>query len=379
MPSNTVIEEVFSKPDESGNYPRNELFVPISQGEKLWGLLMAYQNSKPRYWAEDEVALLAQVGAQLGIALQQAELLKQTKTQTEQLDRALRDLQRTQAQMVQGEKMAGLGQMMAGIAHEINNPVSFVFSNAEPAEEHVSALVELLRHYQQHYPEPVEAVRQKAEEIDVDFIAKDLPKLIGSMKVGATRIRNIVKSMRVFSRMDEVDFKAVDIHQGIDSTLLILSHRMKAIGRRPEIEVVKAYGDLPPVSCYPGQLNQVFMNILGNAIDALEANALEANAPEAVAGLPAGKQPQIRIATDWLTDSDRVAIEIEDNGPGVPDEAIARIFNQFFTTKPVGRGTGLGLSISYQIITDAHSGELECQSVPGRGTTFRIELPVRQP
>ncbi|MEO1621479.1 MAG: GAF domain-containing protein [Cyanobacteria bacterium J06632_3] len=364
LPSHTVIEEVFSKPDSDGQYPRNEVFVPISQGDRLWGLLMAYQTSKPRYWDEDEVGLLAQVGAQLGIALQQAELLIQTQRQTGRLNQALQDLQSTQAQLIQGEKMAGLGQLVAGIAHEINNPVSFIFSNVLPAREYFHDLMALLDLYQRHYPQPVPAIRDKAKAIDLEFVTEDLTKLLDSMWIGASRIKEIVLSMRTFSRMDEAIIKAVDLHEGIESTLLILGHRFKAEGQHAQIQVEKRYGNLPLISCYAGQLNQVFMNLLSNAIDALE------EAP------PTDSEPMIEITTDWLKHANAIRIKIKDNGPGVPEEKISHIFNPFFTTKPVGKGTGLGLSISYEIITGIHKGELKCFSEPGKGTTFQIEIPV---
>ena len=366
IPSQTVIEEVFSKPDQDGKYPRNEVFVPISQGEKLWGLLMAYQTSQPRYWDDDEVGLLAQVGTQLGVALQQAELLNQTQQQTRQLNQTLQELQNAQARLVQGEKMAGLGQLVAGIAHEINNPTSFIFSNVKPAQEYTAELLELVQLYQQAYPEPSQWIKDKADTIDLDFLVDDLPKLLQSMYVGASRIKEIIQSMRVFSRMDEAEFKEVDIHQGIDSTLLILSHRLKAQSHRPAIEIVKSYDNLPLVSCYAGQLNQVFMNLLSNAVDALDEE------------LPAGKQPQIQIKTNLSPDHNSVVIYIEDNGPGIPETIIKDIFNPFFTTKKVGQGTGLGLSISYQIVTEIHRGKLECFSQAGEETGFRIELPVSQ-
>lgn len=363
-PSQTVIENVFSKPEQNGQYPRNEVFVPISHGDQLWGLLMAYQTSSPRYWDDAEVDLLAQVGSQLGIALQQAELLQQTQQQTAQLNHALQQLQGTQAKLVQGEKMAGLGQLMAGISHEINNPVSFVFSNVKPAQGYVADLLALLALYHQEYPEPGDIIQHKREEVEIDFLTEDLPKLINSMKIGAVRIQEIIQSMQVFSRMDEAVCKAVNIHQGIDSTLLILGHRLKAQPDRPEFEVIKAYGELPRVNCYASQLNQVFMNLLSNAIDALEAVA-DSNRPL-----------QIRVITDWLEAHDSIVIQIEDTGMGISEKTVDKIFNPFFTTKPVGKGTGLGLSISYQIVTELHDGKLECFSQPGEGTVFRIELPV---
>ena len=311
---------------------------------------------------------MKQVGGQLAIALSQAELLKQTRTQTEQLNKTLQELQQTQARMVQGEKMAGLGQLMAGIAHEINNPVNFVFGNADPAKEHVADLLLLLKLYQEEYPSPTERIRENAEALEIDFIAEDLPKLIDSMKIGATRIRDIVQSMKVFSRMDEVASKPADIHQGIDSTLLILAHRIKKTEQRPAIQLVKDYAELPPIQCYPGHLNQVFMNLLSNAIDAFDEMDITAVGDDWV--------PQIRIVSE-RSPQGKVVVHIIENGPGIPEETLPNIFDPFFTTKPVGQGTGLGLSISYQIITEMHEGALECSSST-KGTIFRIELPAKE-
>ncbi|MBT9316924.1 GAF domain-containing protein [Leptothoe spongobia] len=365
MPVLPMIQDVFSKPDQDGHLPRNEVFVPISQGEKLWGLLMAYQTSKPRYWDDDDVGLLAQVGTQLGIALQQAELLNQTQQQTAQLNQTLQTLKSTQARLVQGEKMAGLGHLAAGIAHEINNPVGFISSNLEPMQEYVTGLLELLKLYQKQYPDPDLLIQEKIDDIEFDFIVEDLPKIMESMKIGATRIVDIVKSMQVFSRVDESAVKNVDIHRGIDSALLILKHRLKAYKRRPAINVVKFYEDLPLIQCYASYLNQVFMNILVNAVDAVEEQ-----------NLSDGNIPEIQISTRWQESPRSLLIAFSDNGPGISEDALANIFNPFFTTKPVGKGTGLGLSISYQIVTEMHQGKLSCQSTVGQGTTFYIEIPV---
>jgi GAF domain-containing protein len=366
----TVADEAFLQPDEHGNYPRYETFVPISAGEneKLWGLLVASQNSQPRYWQPEEISLLAQVGGQLGVAIQQAELLKHTKKQTEQLTEALRNLQYTQTQLIQGEKMASLGQLVAGVAHEINNPVNFIYGNAPLAIEQVQELVKLVQLYQQKFPDPGAEILAESQAIDVDFVINDLPKLLDSMQMGAYRIREIVQSLRNFSRMDEAEVKAVDVHEGLDSTLLILKHRIQPSNHGPEpcIEVVKEYGNLPKVDCYAGQLNQVFMNLLSNAIDALE---------EKVEQEPQFK-PQIRLRTEiskeWLL------IHIVDNGAGIPEANRDRLFDPFFTTKPIGKGTGLGLSISYQIVVEKHNGHLKCDSQLGQGTTFSIQIPVRQ-
>ncbi|ESA32179.1 gaf sensor signal transduction histidine kinase [Leptolyngbya sp. Heron Island J] len=365
VPNQTMIQDVFSNPGQDGQLPRNEVFVPISQGEKLWGLLMAYQTSKPRYWDDDEVGLLAQVGTQLGIALQQAELLNKTQQQTAKLNQTLQTLKSTQARLVQGEKMAGLGQLAAGIAHEINNPVGFISSNLEPMQEYVTGLLELLQLYQQQYPEPESIIQNKIDDIELNFVLEDLPKIMTSMKMGTSRIVDIVKSMQTFSRVDESAIKDIDIHQGIDSALLILKHRLKARKQRPTINIIKSYGNLPLIQCYASHLNQVFMNILVNAVDAFDEHEQ-----------PHDQMPEIQISTHWQKSQNCLLIEVSDNGPGIPEGVLANIFNPFFTTKSVGKGTGLGLSISYQIVTEMHQGKLSCQSTLRQGTTFYIEIPL---
>lgn len=271
-------------------------------------------------------------------------------------------------QLVQSEKMSSLGQLVAGVAHEINNPVSFIYGNLTPANEYIQDLLSLLKLYQKNYPNPLPEIKEQAETIDVDFLIADLPNLLASMKIGAKRIKEIVLSLRNFSRLDEAEMKAVNIHEGIDSTLMILEHRLKPNSERPEIEVIKHYGNLPLVECYPGQLNQVFMNILDNAIDALEA---------AFANSQKTQDLQINIITK-ISRSQKVLIRISDNGCGISESAQKRLFEPFYTTKPVGKGTGLGLSISYQIITEKHHGELQCNSVLNQGTEFLIEIPLHQ-
>jgi signal transduction histidine kinase len=286
---------------------------------------------------------------------------------TQRLEETLKELRRTQTQIVQSEKMSSLGQLVAGIAHEINNPVNFIHGNVGHVKENTKELLELISLYRIEYPNATPAIEDKIEEIDLDFLQEDFPKLLNSMNVGTERIREIVKSLRIFSRLDEAEVKAIDIHEGMDSTLMILQNRLKESPDRIQISVMKDYASLPLVQCYAGQLNQVFMNILANSIDALED--LLATAPT--------HQPHIKIWTKQL-DTNWIEIGIADNGPGIPEAIQQQIFDPFFTTKPVGKGTGMGMSISYQIITEKHQGQLECVSTAGQGTTFLIRIPIHQ-
>jgi Signal transduction histidine kinase regulating C4-dicarboxylate transport system len=257
--------------------------------------------------------------------------------------------------------------MVAGVAHEINNPVSFIYGNLTPASEYVRDLLRLIEIYQQEYPQPKPLIIETISEIDLDFLVVDLQKLLVSMKVGAERIRNIVLSLRNFSRLDESEMKPVDIHEGIDSTLMILQTRFRGSTNSTEIEVIKNYGQLPKVNCYVSQLNQVFMNIISNAIDALEYRRHLLN--------QADYPPIITISTQKIQDH-QVKISIADNGLGMSSEVRQRIFDPFFTTKPVGSGTGLGLSISYSIIVERHQGKMSCSSTPGEGAEFTILIPI---
>jgi GAF domain-containing protein len=346
--------------------------APIFIGQQLWGLLAAYQNSAPRHWETSEIKFITQIANQLGVALQQAQLHNQTKEQTEKLAQALHDLQQTQTQLIQTEKMSSLGQLVAGVAHEINNPVNFIYGNINHVNNYAEDLLSILDLYLQNCPNPNPEIRDRAFEIDLEFIIEDLPKSLSSMKIGIERIRQIVLSLRNFSRLDHAEMKPVDIHEGIDSTLLILQHRLKVKPESQSIKLVKEYSELPLVECYAGPLNQVFMNVLTNAIDALEDYTISTSKPH-------NSQITIRTAIAQIEgDVKTVVIRIADNGPGIPEALKARICDPFFTTKPVGKGTGLGLSISYQIVVDKHGGVFKCDSQPGLGTEFWIEIPIKQ-
>ncbi|PAX51050.1 GAF domain-containing sensor histidine kinase [Brunnivagina elsteri] len=353
---------------------KSEIVLPIKTRSGQIGVIVCGHWQETRPWTQDEIELLQAVVDQLAIAINQAELYAHSQQailtatqQTQKIELTLTELKRTQTQLVQSEKMSSLGQLVAGVAHEINNPVNFIYGNLTYTSQYSEDLLNLVQLYQQTYPQPEKTIQQKIDAIDLDFLTSDLPKIICSMKVGSERIREIVQSLRTFSRLDEAEMKKVDIHQGIESTLMILQHRLKPKPHYPTIEIIRNYTSLPQVICYAGQLNQVFMNLLANAIDALED------------GIDKGKvsNPTIEIATQIL-ENNRISISITDNGIGIEPEIRKRLFDPFFTTKPVGVGTGLGLSISYQIVVDRHGGELHCNSELGKGTEFAIEIPMSQ-
>ncbi|MEO0757089.1 MAG: PAS domain S-box protein [Cyanobacteria bacterium J06648_16] len=340
---------------------RSQVWLPIKTRQGLMGSLICSHHSA-HAWTHSEVDLLQAVADQVAIGIDQSQLYAQSRQQAEELIEIIKELKQAQTRVVQAEKMSSLGQLVAGVAHEINNPVSFIHGNLTPAQTYAEDLLMLIEQYQQAYPHPTPDIEQAAADIDLPFLKRDFPKLLGSMVMGTDRIREIVLSLRNFSRLDESDSKAVDIHEGLDSTLVILQNRLKGGDGTLPIEVIKDYSDLPLVKCYPGKLNQVFMNILANAIDALESSAVE--------------QPVITLRTEQLNVG-WVSIEIADNGPGIPETTRAQIFDPFFTTKPVGKGTGMGLSISYQIVTEEHAGQLICQTPPTGGTEFVIVIPLQ--
>lgn len=378
------------------------LLLPLlTQTGQLGGIFCSHYN-RPRRWDEEEVERLQAVVNQIAIAIEHAELFANTRaaalaaqTQARQLELTLHELQQTESLLIQSEKMSSLGQMVAGIAHEINNPVSFITGNLLHATNYVQDLLGLIKRYQQHYSNPEPGLQKYIEEIDLEFLLEDLPKVLSSMQIGADRIHEIVLSLRNFSRADEAEMKPVNIHEGIDHTLLILHNRLKPSGNNPGITIVKEYDDLPAVQCYAGQLNQVFMNIISNAIDALESGRAGASKAEITSeaggkvqqeencsstslAFPAPQNtpsPTIWIGTELLQ-SDRVLIRIRDNGPGMAQCVLKHLFDPFFTTKPLGKGTGLGLSISHQIVVEKHGGVLQCFSEPGQGAEFWIQIPI---
>jgi len=336
------------------------MLFPIETGENNLAMLACSREMKPQPWQDREVELLQTVCDNLAIAIQQAALYQQATTKSHELEHTLSRLQQTQAQLIQAEKMSGLGQLVAGVAHEINNPISFIFGNLVHAQEYTHDLLQLIHLYKDSILEPPIEVQTYSEDIDLHYLIDDLPKLFKSMHSGAVRIREIVQSLRTFSRLDESDTKTIDLHENLDSTLTILASRLRNSKTQKEIQVIRDYGDLPPVQCYAGPLNQVFMNLIANALDAIEAQ----NESEGC----------LQIKTTRLA-GDRVQIQVIDNGTGIKAETRDRIFDPFYTTKPIGKGTGLGLSISYQIIVERHNGQLICDSTPGEGTTFTIEIP----
>ena len=344
--------------------PQSILCLPLIDRGQFIGILYLENNQVAGAFTSDRLDVLTLLCSQAAISLENARLYQQAQ-------QALTDLQQAQLQLVQGEKMATLGNLVSGVGHEINNPVGFIGGNINAAQRHLQDLLYALELYQQKYPSPDSELAEELAELDIDFIAEDFPKLITSMRSGIERIRQICTSLRTFSRKDIETKTTFNLHEGIDSTLLILKYRLKANEQRPAIEIIKEYGNLPEIQCYPGQLNQVFMNLLANAIDALEESRSGFSFREIV-----GNPQQIRIKTE-VKETEAI-VRIHDNGKGMSEEVLARIFEQGFTTKPVGRGTGLGMAIAHQIVVEKHGGAIACISEPGKGTEFIISLSLNR-
>lgn len=352
---------------------------PIRLGGQTVGVLCVEQVGESDYWTPEDQNFVRSIADLVSLALEARERHRAEAREREKalaLELTLEELKKTQTQLIQTEKMSSLGQIVAGVAHEINNPVSFIYGNLVPARQYFKDLIQLIEVYKKNYPEPIEEVQQLISEIDLDFLATDCHNLMNSMQVGAERIQEIVSSLQIFSRQTKSELKAVDIHEGIDHMLLILQHRLNAKTDGYRIEVIKNYSELPKVTCYASQLNQVFMNILNNAIDALENQ----------------QSPRvITICTKVINSLDLqeesvnktnslpkfVSISITDNGIGMDKDTLAKIFDPFYTKKPVGSGTGLGLSISYEIVVEKHQGKLHFVSASKQGTECIIEIPVR--
>lgn len=310
--------------------------------------------------------ILARVQTHLTIRALQTRL----QAQNIQLRATVEELQQTQAQLVQQEKMASVGQLVAGVAHEINNPISFIAGNLQPAKEYVQSLVNLVKLYQQEYPQPSPQIQRAIQDLDLEFLMSDLQKLMGSLQTGVDRIRNVILALRIFSRLGESDIKPVNLHEGIDSVLLVLHHRLLGEGDRPAIAITKSYDELPLVTCYASQMNQVFLNLINNAIEAIERACQQ--------GLGNQRRPQIWVTTERVNNT-TVRIRIKDNGIGVSADVKSRLFDPFFTTKPTSQGVGLGLSTSYQIVVERHKGSLTYESIPGEYTEFIVEIPISLP
>ncbi|OUL37763.1 serine/threonine protein kinase [Nostoc sp. T09] len=350
--------------------PKSVLCTPILYQSKLIGIIYLENNLTTDAFTSDRLEILKLLSTQAAIAIENASLYAREQEKSQQLQQSLEKLQRTQAQLVQTEKISSLGQLVAGVAHEVNNPVGFISGSLSYAKQYIADLIAHLNLYQQHYSNPPTIIQEHGEEIDIEYLLEDLPKMMNSMQVGTNRIKDIMQSLRNYSRNDDGQRKLSDVHKSIDTTLMILQHRLKATPNRPPIQVVKNYGNLPQVLCYLGQLNQVFMNFLANAIDALE----ESNEGKDYHDLE--QQPNI-INIKTAVEDEYAVIRIADNGLGISKEVQHLLFHPFFTTKPEGKGTGLGLSISHQIITEKHGGTLEYTSSPGEGTEFVIRIPLK--
>lgn len=353
----------------STQQPKSILCLPLLNQGKAIGILYVRNQHTSGVFTKHQLVTLKFLCSQAAISLENARLYQQAQTYAEQLEES-------QLKTVQSEKMASLGNLVAGVAHEINNPIGFLNGSIKNAQNYIQDLQSQLDLYQQHYPNPADPIQENADDIDLDFVCDDLPKLLISMKGATDRIKSISTSLHTFSRADTEHKVSANLHEGLDSTLLILKYRLKGDENRPAITVIKEYGELPMVDCFPGQLNQVFMNLLANAIDVFDEAAQQLTFVELK------DQPQIItvktaiVSNADLSDRGAVEIRIKDNGKGMLAAVKARIFDHLFTTKGVGKGTGLGLAIAQQIIVEAHGGILEVQSEPGQGTEFCLQLPI---
>ncbi|NJM99625.1 MAG: hybrid sensor histidine kinase/response regulator [Phormidesmis sp. RL_2_1] len=334
---------------------------------KAFSLGAADYVSKP--FREPE--LLARVKTHLQVQRLTQHLESQVAERTAQWQAAAQELQQSKLQLIQNEKMSALGNLVAGVAHEINNPIGFLNGSVQNAQNYLQDLTEHLDLYQEQYPQPNEAIQENAEEIDLDYVREDFPKLLNAMLGAMKRINAISTSLRTFSRADTEHKVSANLHEGLDSTLLILKYRLKGNEQRPAINIIKDYGELPEIDCFPGQLNQVFMNLFANAIDVFDEAAQQSSFDEL-----SDKSQTITVKTALLAGEKAVDIRIRDNGKGMTADVKARIFDHLFTTKAVGKGTGLGLAIAHQIIVETHGGSLDVQSTPGAGTEFWIRLPM---
>ncbi len=370
----TNIEGKFS-PD----IPVLEVILDAAETDLLAGLDLLVTQ----YQQESEAEEIAIAHQQEKLYQQNCESIATAQLKSQQLEQASQDLQETQLQLIQTEKMSSLGRLVAGVAHEINNPINFIYGNICHSNSYIKDLLKLLALYQKYYPEPSTEIADYIENVDLEFIIEDLNKITDSMQLGTERIRHIVKSLKNFSRLERSEMHLVDLHEGIESTLLILQHQLKMRStEKPAIKIVKDYSPLPLVECCAGEMNQVFMNIIANAIDALEEQNKGLINSESEHPHLLNPNPQITIPTIWIrteiSHSHGVIVRIADNGGGIPEEIKTRIFDPFFTTKPIGKGTGLGMSISYKIVVEKHGGSLRCISQPGQGTEFYIEIPIQQ-
>ncbi len=397
----SLVIPIFARVEDRQNHADSTIQNRKSKIQNpLWGLLIAHNYCSNHEWQEWEIESLKQLSREIAIAVQQCQLTEQvqkaigdrqqaeaqTREKSQQLEMALHELKNAQGQLLQNEKMANLGELVANIANEINNPVSFIYGSLHPATQHAEDLIRLLELYQHYYPKPTSVIDSHIQRLDLDYIKTDFLKLLWSMRSGSERIKDIVFALRNFSQFEDGQMRQADLHEGIDSVLRILQHRLKEQPERPGIQVIKEFGELPLVQCYPGELNQVFMNILTNAIEALEyrmkqdgsfcpriwirteiisshLSLVSSNEPKTIDKLPLKKH--------------KIIIRISDNGNGILPHIQRRIFELFFTTKPIGKGKGLGLPISQQIIVEKHQGKLKCNSRLGQGTEFVIEMPAK--